>query len=254
MGWVERHVVAQQARSHAPRGEFSSAFWDERGWGTQPTSREKFLALTIEELAKTGPHSFNATLICDLLGTTYPMVNHYFGNRDGLVAEAVATAYRHYIQSLRIAAELGESPRARLESWMWRQIEWTAEHPGIAVVLDFPESSLQVTTLLREKFQTDMTELFEYNMAVLMHLVADVQGGTATPITLELGNLPREHIMADHALVNRASTIGLATMGAAVWMAGSHAPASSSEETAEWRQAMLRSHVASLVELAATPL
>ncbi|MFM6973949.1 MAG: TetR/AcrR family transcriptional regulator, partial [Agromyces sp.] len=154
--------MAHRARSHAPRADFAPSFWAERGFGEHPTNREKFLALTIDEVSKTGPHSFNATLICDLLGATYPMVNHYFGNRNGLVAEAVAVAYRQYIQSLRVAAEIGDTPADRLASWAWQQINWTTEHAGISVVLDFPESSLEVTTILREQFGAEMAELFEF--------------------------------------------------------------------------------------------
>lgn len=245
--------MAQLARSHAPQGEFDPAFWSARGLGEKPTTREKFLSLTIDELAKTGPHSFNATLICDLLGTTYPMVNHYFGNRNGLVAEAVAVAYRGYSESLRVAAETGDTPEARLESWIWQQIRWTSEHPGISVVLDFPESSLEVTTILREQFQGEITNLFEYNMALLMHLVLDIQAGRTSPIEFEIGALPRAEYMGNLALVQRASSIGLATMGAAVWLAGQHAAGSQVEETQRLGRETLHAHVSTLVSLAAQP-
>lgn len=247
--------MAKQARSHAQRVDYAPDFWVARGLSEDPTTREKFIALAIDEVSASGPYSFNATLICDYLGTTYPMVNHYFGNRDGLVAEAVAVAYRQYIRSLRAAAEAeSESPQKRLEAWAWQQVRWTSEHPGISAVLDFPQASLEVTSILRDKSQREMTDLFEYNMAVLMHLVADVQRGAITPIDLQLGNLPREELMSNLALVNRASSIGLATMGAAVWLAGRHVPGEPSLSTQEWRHQTIQSHIDLLVKLASDPL
>jgi hypothetical protein len=39
-------------------------------------------------VAIVGPASFNTAGVCDTLGISYPMVNYYFGNRDGLIAEA----------------------------------------------------------------------------------------------------------------------------------------------------------------------
>ena len=246
--------MAQQARSHAPRGEYSADFWVAKGLEEQPSTRDKFIALTIDELAKTGPHSFNATLICDLLGTTYPMVNHYFGNRDGLVAEAVATAYQRYIFGLRDAALTKSTPTERLDAWIREQLRWTIAHPGIAVVLDFPQASLEVSNVITEKYQAGMTNLFEYNMALLMQLISDIQNDRVSPLEFEVGQLPRDEIMANVALVSRASSMGLATLGAAVWLAGQHTPGTASVETQAWRDAMAESHIALLIKMASDPL
>lgn len=247
-------LLPQVARSHAPRGDFDAAFWIARGLSEEPTTREKFLALTIDELSSTGPHSFNATLICDLLGTTYPMVNHYFGNRNGLVAEAVSIAYRDYILGLRAAADRGSTPEEQLESWVREQIRWTTAHAGISVILDFPESSLEVTNELRQRFQPEMTMLFEYNMAVLMHLVDGVQSGVAREIPFDLETVPRAELIANEPLLKRASSIGLAAMGAAIWMAGRHAAGGAIAEGISQRDAIIDAHVAMLIRAASAPL
>ncbi|HLP23301.1 MAG TPA: hypothetical protein VK139_04585 [Microbacteriaceae bacterium] len=246
--------MALLARSHAPRGEYDAAFWIARGFGPEPTNREKFLALTIDELSETGPHSFNATLICDLLGTTYPMVNHYFGSRNGLIAEAVARAYGDYVASLRQAAERGETPGARLESWVRRQISWTSEHAGISVIIDFPESSLEVTTELRARFQDEMASRFSFNMGVLVHLVGDVQRGAITPITFDEHTVPFGLVSGNLSLVKRASSIGLATMGAAIWMSGSHAAGGHIADSIIDREAIVEAHVGMLLRAAAASL
>lgn len=247
--------MAQLARSHAPRGEFDSNFWRERGLGEKPSTREKFVALTIDELAKTGPHSFNATLICDLLGTTYPMVNHYFGNRDGLIAEAAAVAYRQYVFGMRdaVLAEPGDA-RARLAAWIRQQMAWTAEHPGIAVMLDFPHASLEISALLTEAHQAEMAELFEFNMANLMQLVRGVRTNTVLPLDFEPGALPRAELMGDLELVKLASSISLSTLGPALFMAGRPLQSRTTTEIDEFTGVVLDQHIANLVALAAGEL
>lgn len=246
--------MAQQVRSHAPRGEYSAQFWLDRGLTEEPTTREKFVALAIDEVSATGPHSFNATTICDLLGTTYPMVNHYFGNRDGLVAEAVATAYRQYVESMRQAAEsVADDPRARLAAWIQQQIDWTVAHPGIAVVLDFPQASLEVSALLAADYQTEITELFEYNMAILMHLVLGVRNNEVVPITFEPGKLPREQFMSNTDLVIRASGLSLATLGASVFQSGRPIQSAPVSEIDKLGSEVIRRLIQTLVDFAALP-
>ncbi|MGV1034148.1 MAG: TetR/AcrR family transcriptional regulator [Microbacteriaceae bacterium] len=244
--------MAQQVRSHAPRGEYTAQFWRDRGLADEPTTREKFVALAIDEVSSTGPHSFNATTICDLLGTTYPMVNHYFGNRDGLVAEAVAVAYRQYVESMRAAAEsVTDDPRARLAAWIRQQIDWTVAHPGIAVVLDFPQASLEVSALLAADYQADMTDLFEYNMAIVMHLVLGVRHNEVLPIDFEPGKLPRERFMSDTNLVIRASALSMATLGAAIIQSGRPIQSAPVNEIDELGPEVMRRYIETLVEIAA---
>lgn len=243
--------MTQRPKAHGERTEYASQFWLEHGLGPGPSTREKFVALTIDELARTGPYSFNATLICDLLGTTYPMVNHYFGSRDGLVAEAVVTEYRKYVFSMRDAAESASTPESRLEAWILREMEWTIDHPGIAVVINFPHASLEVSSLMMANYAVEMNELFEFNMAIVMQLVLDIQHQTVTPITFKPGALPREEFMSNRDLVRRASSIGLSTLGMSIWASGQHAPGSRTVETRQWMDDVAAFHIAELVALSA---
>ncbi len=243
-----------QAQAHGEPGAFPPGFWRERGFGDHPTARQKFLALTIDELAKTGPHSFNATYVCDLLDMTYPMVNHYFGSRNGLVAEAVSVAYRSYILGLREAADRSEpTPLDRLRGWIRAQMKWTQENPGIAVVLDFPHASLDVSNILRNEFKDEMERYFQFNMAVLMQLVMDVREDRIRPIWFNVDDLPYEEFMANTDLVYRASSIAFSTLGASMWMAGAHVPSASLTVINDRLTDTMNWHIDHLIEFAAAP-
>ena len=147
-----------------------------------------------------------------------------------------------------------DSPTARLESWIREQIAWTSAHAGIAVVIDFPESSLEVTTELQSRFHTEMAGRFAFNMAVLAHLVADVQRGHVTPILFTLETVPRDEIAANLPLMKRVSSIGLAAMGAAIWMSGQHAAGAQVAAAFVDHDTIIDAHVGMLLRAAAASL
>ena len=76
-----------------PDESLTDEFWLRFGDNPQPAMHEKSIYLTMEHVRAKGPWDFNAAAICQRLGITNPMVNHYFGNRDGLLAAAVVAAW-----------------------------------------------------------------------------------------------------------------------------------------------------------------
>lgn len=245
-------MAKQLVRSHADKEDFSSDFWTERGLEEDPSSRERMLALAIDELAVVGPASFNATVICDRLGFTYPMVNHYFGNRDGLIAEATFTAYVNYVESLKAAAmAVSSGPRDQMAAWIYAQLDWSRRNSGIAVVLNYPASSLEVTALLEQRFASQMRRYFEYNMAVLMTLIRGVQKERMLPLDFTVDTYDREGFLADSREMTLAASIGLSALGAAIWYGGSHAPSSGVAEVGAHMDATLAGHVEELINRAA---
>ena len=85
--------------SHAD-ASLNDEYWLRFSDEPQPSMRDKIIYLTFEEVAKVGPSLFNVSSVCDRLGITHPMVNHYFGSRDELLAETAYVVYVRYIGQL----------------------------------------------------------------------------------------------------------------------------------------------------------
>ena len=83
-----------------PDPRLTDEYWLEFGDDPQPPMRLKILYVTFGEVSRSGPGSFNVASVCDRLGITYPMVNHYFGGRDGLLAEGAFMIYEGYVKRL----------------------------------------------------------------------------------------------------------------------------------------------------------
>jgi AcrR family transcriptional regulator len=225
-------------------------FWQGLCGNPEPTSREKFLYLTIDEFSRTGPGGFSHALIARRLGVTVAMINHYFGSRNGLISEAAFTVYSDYIEALTLAVKKApKNPAARLEAWIRRQISFAVSSSGWAVVLNYPTLSLENPVEFAVLFRTRMSALFNVNMARLGQLILDLKSGTVSISEITVDNVDLDFYMANVKLVSLASSVGMATLGAAVWAAGSHAPSAESPEAKKFGDFILEEHVQNVIRL-----
>jgi hypothetical protein len=58
------------------------------GLGSSISTRDLIILASIDQMIETGPVDFNSGTVCDLLNLKHPMINYYFGSRDGLITEA----------------------------------------------------------------------------------------------------------------------------------------------------------------------
>lgn len=232
----------------------SDAFWLSFGSDPQPTMRLKILYVTFDEVAAAGPGSFNVASVCDRLGITYPMVNHYFGSRDALIAEAAHMVYARYVDSLWAAVEQApRNPRDRLSAWILAQIRETDVMGGWGAVLNYPLAAKEVSREISEKFGEAMRRGFELNMARLALLVKDVRAGemTNSPLYEDVGY--RKKMLEDPELLALLPTVAWGVIGASVWLAGRHLPAAGSiRELEPILDKSVDSHVAALIRLIET--
>jgi AcrR family transcriptional regulator len=233
-----------------PDASLTDEYWLKWGDEAQPHMRQKIIYLTFEEVATVGPGAFSVASVCDRLGITYPMVNHYFGGRDHLLAEGAYMAYIRYVKSLWRAVDAAPAdPGARLSAWMREQIRWTRQMGGWGALLNYPVASLTVTEILDRNFRDDMQRYFEWNLAGLAVLVNDVRNGKVTEDPPELDNSDRSDLLGDRDLVELTSSVAFATLGASVWNAGQHLPSAKISLASEMAPQLMDQHVDRVIRM-----
>lgn len=218
---VARHLMMFPPQD----GDDPTRFWLDHGDDPDPPNRDRLIYLAMREVAIVGPASFNTAGICDALQISYPMVNYYFGNRDGLIAEAGHTTYTRYVQKLWDAVE--DAPRTpvdRMRAWFDAHLRLNVEIRGWGAVLNYPRFSSSIEEILDERFGDDHRRHFELNMARLTRLVLDLWSGTVEEFPFGLDDFPREELLGDAEAVKVVATLSWATLGVAVWRSGRHTP------------------------------
>jgi len=234
-----------------PDETLTDEYWLGCGSDPQPSMRLKILYVTFDEVAKSGPGSFNVASVCDRLGITYPMVNHYFGGRDALIAEAAYMVYMRYVDKLWIdVTNAPKNPQDRLAAWIFAQIRETDYMGGWGAVLNYPLAAREVSVEIREKFGQAMQEGFELNLARLSMLVRDIRSGKVSDGDFSKGPVPRQELLADPELQALLPTVAWGVIGVSVWLAGQHLPSYESiPELAPMLPRLVDNHVKALISL-----
>jgi len=210
-----------------PDQSLDENYWLKYGSDPQPSMRLKILYVTFDEIAEAGPGSFNVSSVCDRLGITYPMVNHYFGGRDSLIAEAAHMIYARYVDRLWAAVQAApRDARERLRAWILAQIHETKDLGGWGAILNYPLAAKEVSAEISANFGKEMARGFELNLARLAMLILDIRRGKISDSDFTNAGVPRAQMLADPELQALLPLVGWSVIGASVWMAGRHLPAS----------------------------
>lgn len=186
-------------------------------------ARGALLEAAVERLSVLGPVRTHPNDICHDLGLSKALVNYHFGNREGLILEAMAVGYERYVQALEdAAAAAGPTALDRLTAWMDAQVEWTVAHPGLAAALNFPEVLSGERTPETDLVHERIREAGIRNFMNLRTMVADARreahGGDDAP---EFDELVLDRV--DDLSVDTVA-VGWLTFGMSVWLAGRHLP------------------------------
>ena len=228
-------------------------FWIRLCGTANPSTRDRFLYLTIEEFGKLGPGRFSHVHVVQELGYTMAMINHYFGSRSGLISEAAAVVYDMYVESVRRGVmEAQRNPADRLRAWLRAQIQFAFDRPGWAVVHNYPELALENPVEFESEYRERMTQGFEVNLGRLAQLILDVKAGRVSENEMTPQNFDRAAYMANHKLVELTASIAMSTLGAAVWGAGSHAPSRATKEAVALRDHVIAQHIETVVRTVET--
>lgn len=245
-------LAAMATVSFFPKGDQSdlSAFWLNFGANPEPSIRQKMIYLTIREVALVGPGTFNTMGVCDTLAVTYPMVNHYFGNRDGLIAEAGFVTYELYVERIWENVQAAKpDPEARLRAWMEGQVRLNSEISGWGAILNYSPFSQTIFQIMEEKFGERRRRLFELNISRLAQLIIDYRDNRLTQFEYDLDNYPREEFLKDQKLVELTSTIAFSTLGLAVWRSGGHAPSQGISDLQKMTDPLSEAHIRNMLAL-----
>lgn len=224
-------------------------FWKRFGKGSEPTVRDKILFLSMLEIGKSGPSDFNGVHLCERINVSPSLINHYFGGRDGLIAEATAMAYLRYVDRLRdAAASHPDSAVDALRAWIREQVAWSSENPGLGAILNYSSAFGAVNDLIRRDFQREISQAFEFNMSILMSLIDAVKSGKPLRLPAEYGEIEREDQLAQHELLMLASSFAWSVLGAAVWASGQHTPSHGTTETKKMSREALELHIDRLLD------
>ena len=230
--------------------ELDDKFWMSVCGEPNPSTRDKFLYLTIHEFSRLGPGRFSHAKIARRLGVTVAMVNHYFGSRNGLISEAAFTVYSGYVDAMAQAvANAPRDPVARLRAWIETQITYAVKVTGWSVVLNYPVVALEDVLEFEQSFRAAMTAKFNVNICRLAQLILDVKSNTVSAEEVTEENLDMSTYVSNQKLVALGSSISMSTLGAAVWAAGSHAPSVESPQARALGDLMLDEHVNLLVKV-----
>ena len=242
--------MARPRLDSAPPGQphLDEAFWLRVCDEPNPSTRERFLYLTIEEFGRLGPGRFSHTAVVGQLGYTMAMINHYFGSRNGLISEAAAVVYDMYVEKMRRGvAEAPRNPLDRLRAWMLTQVQFAFDRPGWAVVHNYPELALENPVEFESEYRARMTQGFEVNLGRLALLILDVKSGQVTQPEMTPENFDRASYMANSKLVELTASVAMSTLGAGVWGAGSHAPSRATAEAVALRDHVIAAHIETVI-------
>lgn len=202
---------------------YTSANWLVYGDVAQPSTREKMILLAIEEIIKNGPADFNAMHTCDRLGIKHPMVNYYFGNRDGLIAEATWWCYQQWAKQVdRIFHDTYSSAAKRLTAFVEGEISFAKKLGAMHILMHYPLTSKGAEVLVTEKYHDQMRQIFEYHLALIAVTVSDMRSRSYHEIDFTVDSYPRAQLMLKPGLFMAATKIAWMTHGIANWSAGSH--------------------------------
>ncbi len=231
----------------------TGSFWRRFSDVDEPTVRNKLLYLAMDDVGVKGAAEFNGIRVCERLGVSASLINHYFGGRDGLIAEATAMAYIAYVKSLRAAAATHSDARKSLRAWMVQQVEWAKANPGFAEILNYASAHGDISRLVQRDFRREITAYFEFNMSLLVSMIQAIRNGTQTDLLDSPDDVARVKPEVDPDVLADAGSVAWSTLGAAVWASGQHMPSAETEDARRLFALTLERHFDRIVNSISQP-
>jgi AcrR family transcriptional regulator len=197
--------------------------------GSNISTRDLIILASIDQITETGPVDFNSGTVCDLLNLKHPMINYYFGSRDGLIAEATIWAYRGW--SHKVIAATRKAPvdgEKRLRAYVGECLDWAKNMGPMTVLSQYPVLSRTVKTTVEKGYSVELQKDFEFHLIFLATLMLDIRTGKNSDLDFDQTNYPKTKYTLSHPReLLEAASLAWASHGIMMWRSGSHTPTNS---------------------------
>jgi AcrR family transcriptional regulator len=204
-----------------PNRVLDETFWLQFSIQPNPSTREKMMFVTVDDVTRIGPVSFNAITMCDEVGVSDGLLNFHFGSRNELLAETLVWVYQRFVNE--IAESVGkakQNPEAKLRAWITAVHQGFLKMGGWGVLVNYPIASREVSYLAERQHGKEYVDMAELNLALLLHVISDFKKDRITPFTLEAGKIPKSFFIKNPGLTALTVSVALSTSGMAVWQGG----------------------------------
>jgi hypothetical protein len=176
-------------------------------------------------LGKKGISGLELKNIAKILKLAPSTINYYYTSSEDLIFDTALFSYKKYVQNIFDESEGISDPEKVLRIWIKNTFEWTKELPGIGVILEFPKQVIKSNNKAPKKSE-DLLKLFSRsasetgirNVTFLCSAIRSVQ--KKQNFKLYKPAQIAVFIAKDSTYATFCSTIGFATLGGGLWVAG----------------------------------
>jgi AcrR family transcriptional regulator len=222
---------------------------------TEISTRDLIILASIDQITQTGPVDFNSGTVCDLLNLKHPMINYYFGSRDGLIVEATMWAFRGWSHKVMTAARNApKNAEKRLRAYLDASLEWAKNMQAMTVLSQYPVLSKTVKTMIDDGYSVELQKDFEYHLVFLATLIIDMRSGKNSELDFDQTNYPKGKYSLSHPReLLEATSVAWASHGIMMWRSGSHTPTNNMRKdfTAKFSEEVaMRIHIDNIIAIA----
>jgi len=176
-------------------------------------------------LGKKGISGLELKNIAKILKLAPSTINYYYTSSEDLIFDTALFSYKKYVQNIFDESEGISDPEKVLRIWIKNTFEWTKELPGIGVILEFPQQVIKSNNKAPKKsedllkfFSLSASETGIRNVTFLCSAIRSVQ--KKQNFKLYKPAQIAVFIAKDSTYATFCSTIGFATLGGGLWVAG----------------------------------
>ena len=185
----------------------------------------KILGESEKILGKKGISGLELKNIAKVLKVAPSTINYYYANSEELIFDTALFSYRKYVQGIVDDSENLTDSEKVLRIWIKNTFDWTKNLPGIGVILEFPRQVIKEDKKTPKKaeemlkhFSRNASEIGIQNVSFLCSAIRSVQ--KKQNFRLYKPAQIAMFIAKDSTFATFCSTIGFATLGGGLWIAG----------------------------------